>query len=278
MPQTAALGGLGPETLGRTTKAQFVRFGRTSLFPRFMPLSFRRYSALLLPLLASCSSLYFPPPPQVPLLTQKGEWSAGFHSNFSQNTSVQGAYAFADHLGVMGSASFLHTDKKRRAEDHDFGEVGLGYFTRLKDSRVLEVYGGFGLGHTKRIERTPNEGVTRELEGDLTKYFVQVNYTSKDRKSFRVLGRDWPVSYGTALRASYVQLNDFRLDQQPHAPEDNVFLEPITYTRVTLVGPLDFQIISGSNFGLRQRKFLKAANSVFQFGVVVNVGGQSGAK
>ncbi|MBX0292301.1 porin family protein [Hymenobacter sp. HSC-4F20] len=244
-----------------------------------MLLVFHRIRVLLvLPLLASCSSLYFPPPPQVPLLTQKGEWSGGLHTNFSQNTSVQGAYAFTDHLGVMGSASFLHTDKKKRAEDHDFGEVGLGYYTRLRDKRVLEIYGGYGLGHTKRVERTPAEGVTRTLEGNLTKYFAQVNYTSKDKKTYHVLGRDWPVTYGTALRLSYVNLSNFRLDQQAHASEDNIFLEPITYTRINLVGPVDFQLISGSNFGLKHRKYLKAANSVFQFGVVVNVGGQSGSK
>ncbi|WP_460623110.1 outer membrane beta-barrel protein [Hymenobacter tenuis] len=243
-----------------------------------MPLFFRCCLVVLLPLLASCTSLYFPPPPQVPLLTQKGEFSASLHTNFSQNTALQGAYAISDHLGVMGSASSLSTNKKRRAENHDFGEVGLGYYTRLADRRVLEIYGGYGLGKTKRVERTPDEGITRTLEGNLTKYFVQVNYTSKDRKSFHVLGRDWPVSYGTALRASYMQLDNFRIDGLGSTPEDNVFLEPITYTRVTLVGPVDFQVISGSNFGLRQRKFLKAANSVFQFGLVVNLGGQSGDK
>jgi hypothetical protein len=233
---------------------------------------------LVLPLLASCSSLYFPPPPQVPLLTQEGEWSGTLQTNFSQNTSVQGAYSPINHLGVMGSVSFLHTDKKKRAEDHDFGEVGLGYYTRIRDTRVLELYGGVGLGKTKRVERTPDEGVTRTLEGNLTKYFVQANYTSKDHKSFHVLGRDWPVNYGTALRVSYMQLDKFRIDGQAAAPEDNVFLEPITYTRIELVGPVQFQLISGSNFGLRHRKFLKAANSVFQFGLIVNVGGQQGKK
>ena len=57
-----------------------------------------------------------------------------------------------------------------------------------------------------------------------------------------------------------------------------MFLEPITYTRIQLVGPVQLQLISGSNFGLRQRKFLKAANSVFNFGVVVNIGGKEGKR
>ncbi|WP_126546782.1 hypothetical protein [Hymenobacter amundsenii] len=244
-----------------------------------MPLSPRAVSAfLLLPLLAGCSSLYFPPPPQVPLLTQKGEWSASMHTNLSQNTAIQGAYAVSDHLGVMGSASFLHTNKKKEAVDHDFAELGLGYFTRIADHRVLEVYGGYGGGRTKRVERTPTEGITRTLEGGLNKYFVQVNYTSKEKKSYHVLGRDWPLTYGTAMRASYVTLTDFHLNRQPAFNEDNIFFEPITYARVKLVGPLDAQFISGSNFGLKHRKFLKASNSVFQFGIIVNLGGQEGEK
>ena len=254
-----------------------------------MPVLLRAFFLLSWPLVAGCSSLYFPPPPQVPLLTQKGEWSAGLHTNFSQNTAVQGAYAVSDHLGVMASGSFLHANKKqeffgnktnRESQDHDFVEGGLGYFTRLrKDQRVLEIYGGLGVGSTKRTEFNDETNVTTQaLEGKLTKYFVQVNYTSKEEKSFHAFGRDWPFNYGTALRASYVQLHDFRRNGLAHAPEDNVFLEPITYTRIQVLGPLQLQLISGSNFGLRTRKYLKASNSVFQLGIVVNFGGQEGRK
>lgn len=254
-----------------------------------MTSSIRVLLMALLPLLAGCSSLYFPPPPQVPLLTQKGEWSAGVHTNISQNTAIQGAYAVSDHLGVMASASFLRADKKQsffgpRAEresvEHDFIEGGLGYFTRLRqDRRVLEVYAGLGAGATQRTDFNRETNATdQRLEGTLRKYFAQVNYTSKDSKIYHLFGRDFPVSYGTALRVSYMQLNNFTRNGLAQPPEDNLFFEPITYTRIQVVGPLQFQLISGSNFGLRSRKFLKAANSVFQLGLVVNLGGQDGKK
>lgn len=233
---------------------------------------------LTLPLLASCSSLYFPPPPQAPLLTQKGEFSGGIHTNFSNNLSLQGAYAITSGLGAMGSASFLHTSSSRKDVDHNFGELGLGYFTRLGDRRVLEVYGGIGSGTTRRTERT-REGLTsRTLEGNLTKFFAQVNYSSKDNHTIHALGHDFPITYGTALRLSYLTLDNFRLDGVPHAVEENVFLEPITFTRINLLGPLQFQFISGANIGLRQRQFLKASNAVLNFGLVLNLGGQEGRK
>ncbi|TGE23406.1 hypothetical protein [Hymenobacter metallicola] len=236
--------------------------------------------------LSSCSSLYFPPPPQAPLLTQKGEFSGGLHTNFSQNTALQGAYALGDHIGVQGSASFLRSDKKqsffgsrnnRKYEEHNFGEVGLGYFTRMQDQRVLEFYGGYGFGDGKRTER--REGATTQtLEGNLQKYYLQANFSKKLSKTWHFFNHDWPVSYGMALRASYVQLHDFKIDGKPQEMEDNVFLEPISFTRISVLGPIQFQMISGSNFGLRSRKYLKAANSVFQLGIIVNLGGQEGKR
>ncbi|TGE25788.1 hypothetical protein E5K00_11535 [Hymenobacter aquaticus] len=248
------------------------------MLPRLVLLS-------VLGVVSSCSSLYFPPPPQAPLLTQKGEFSGGIHTNFSQNTALQGAYALGDHIGVQGSASFLRSDKKqsffgsknnRKYEEHNFGEVGLGYFTRMRDQRVLEFYGGYGLGSGKRTERS--EGVSKTLAGNLEKVYLQANFSKKESKTWHFFNRDWPVSYGMALRASYVQLHDFTIDGKPQEAEDNIFLEPISFTRISVLGPIQFQMISGSNFGLRHRKYLKAANSVFQLGIVVNLGGQEGRR
>ena len=228
---------------------------------------------------SGCVSLYFPPPPQVPLLTQQGEFSGGLHTNISGNTSVQGAYAVTDGLGVIGSASFLHSNKVKKAEDFTFVEAGAGYFTRLSDRRVLEIYAGGGLGSSKRAERDSRETpVTRTLEANLQKVFLQVNYSAKKRKNLHLFGTDFPLNYGTALRISSLQTSNFRLDGLSMPGESNIFLEPITFTRVQVLGPIQLQLISGSEFGLRHRKFLRAANSVFQLGVLVNLGGQAGKK
>lgn len=235
----------------------------------------------VLPLLGACTSLYFPLPPNVPLLTQKGEFSGGIHTNLDNNLAIQGAYAVGEHIGVMGTFTTLQTDKKRKAEEHRFAEIAGGYFTRLPDKRALEAYVGFGAGSTKRTDFKTENGVkttTRTAEGDLNKYFLQVNYSSKEKKSLRLFGNEFPLSYGTALRLSYLELSNLRVDGIATMSEDNVFVEPITFTRVQLAGPIQLQLISGGMFGLRSQKNLKASNSVFNFGVVVNVGGQSGRK
>ena len=55
--------------------------------------------------------------------------------------------------------------------------------------------------------------------------------------------------------------------------EDNVFFEPVFFTRLKVNEAVQLQYTSGSNIGLKNRKFLTAGSSVFTFGVVINVGG-----
>ena len=229
---------------------------------------------------SSCASLYFPPPPHTPMLTHKGEFYGAISTNQHTNFALQGAYGLTNHLAVAGTFSSLHRKKSDRTEDLDFGEASLGYFTRLPDQRVLEVYVGGGGGATRRSERDEAQLTTRTLEGSLSKVFAQVNYARKKRDNIHLFNRDFPLTYGAALRLSYMQLNNFQITQfnnsqviRMAAPgENNVFFEPITFTRTQIAGPVQLQLISGQIFGFRNNKYLKAANSVFQVGIVINLG------
>lgn len=228
--------------------------------------------------LAGCTSLYFPPPPHAPLLTQQGELYGSVSTNQQNNFAFQGAYAFADHLAAAGTFSSLHRAKSDKTENFDFAEASVGYFTRLPDKRVLEVYAGLGGGSTERTERNADQLTTRRLEGSLAKAFVQVNYASKKKKSLHLGHHDFPLTYGTALRLSYVQLNNFRIDGVGQAPVGNVIFEPVTFTRVQLAGPFQLQLMSGQAFGFHPNAYLKAANSVFQLGLIVGLGGSNSWK
>ena len=221
--------------------------------------------------LSGCASLYFPPPPHAPLLTHQGEFYGAMSTNQHTNYALQGAYGLTNHLAVAGTFSSLHRKKSDRTEDIDFGEASLGYFTRLPDKRVLEVYVGGGGGRTERTERNDAQIATRNLEGSLSKVFAQVNYARKKKETLHFFNRDFPLTYGAALRLSYMQLNNFRIDQQPAPGENNVFFEPITFTRTQIAGPVQLQLMSGQIFGFRNNKYLKAANSVFQVGIIINL-------
>ncbi|GAA4362661.1 hypothetical protein GCM10023185_30790 [Hymenobacter saemangeumensis] len=205
------------------------------------------------------------------MLTHKGEFYGAISTNQHTNFALQGAYAFTDKLAAAGTFSSLHRRKGNNTEDIDFAELSLGHFTRLPDKRVLEVYLGAGGGHTSRIERNDEQLTTRTLDGSLRKYFAQVNYARKKQKTLHLLGHDFPLTYGAALRLSYMELNNFRINGQLAPGESNVFFEPITFTRTKLVGPVQLQLISGQILGFKRNEYLKAANSVFQVGLVINL-------
>ena len=221
--------------------------------------------------LTGCASLYFPPPPHAPLLTHQGEFYGAVSTNQHTNYALQGAYGLTNHLAVAGTFSSLHRKKSDRTEDIDFAEASLGYFTRLPDTRVLEVYVGGGGGGTQRIERDEAQLTTRKLNGSLSKVFAQVNYARKKRDNIHLFNRDFPLTYGAALRLSYVSLNDFRIAGQLRPGESNVFFEPITFTRVQISGQFYLQLMSGQCLGFRRNEFLRAANSVFQIGIIFNL-------
>ncbi len=239
-----------------------------------------RLPALFLLLAAAtgsgCTSLYFPPPPHTPMLTQKGEFYGAISTNQHTNFAMQGAYAATGSLAVAGTFSSLHTKTGRQTQDIDFAELSLGRYTRLPDKRVFEVYVGAGGGHTRRIERDDNQVPIHLLEGSLSKFFVQTNYARKKQKTLHLFHHDFPLTYGAALRLSYMQLHDFRINGQLQPSIVNVFFEPITFTRTQIVGPVQLQLISGQIIGFHPNDYLKAANSVFQVGLVINLSGKNG--
>ncbi|MDX5420508.1 MAG: hypothetical protein LPK09_14935 [Hymenobacteraceae bacterium] len=226
-----------------------------------------------------CVSTYMPNVPNVPMFTEKGELSAAGHITPKGNITFNTAYAVTDKFGAMLNGSMLSQEGRKRDFRHNLIEAGGGYFTTFgpNQNRILEIYAGIGGGSSDRTEKEEKEGVmvfTRR-EASFSKYFTQVNFTSKKKKSLRLLGHEFPLNYGTALRASYVNMGKHLLNGVEQEKEDNIFLEPIFYTRLALSPTVQLQYTSGSNFGLRNRKALTAGYSVFSLGFVINVGGRS---
>jgi hypothetical protein len=245
-----------------------------------LPLILLSLSILLF--LPGCgSSAYMPTTPNVPMFTQKGELSAGGHVTLKGNITFNTAYAVSDHFAVMLNGSMLSSERSKRDMRYNQLEAAGGYFTTFgpNENRILEVYGGVGGGSSDRTEKNENREkgiITYERhEANYNKYFLQVNFSSKRKKSLQLLGKEFPLNYGTALRASYVDMHKYTLNNIAGQNEDNIFLEPIFYTRLTLNPSVQLQYTSGSNIGLKNRDTLTAAYSVFSLGFVINVGGRN---
>ncbi len=238
--------------------------------------------SLLIPLalfISSCSSLYMPNVPNTPMLSSKGEFSAGGHISLKGNLSFNSAYAFSENLGVILNGSLIDRSRDRKDFAQNLIEGGVGYFTKFGSSnnRILEIYAGYGAGNSELIKKEVKyEGNVpyNWQETTFDKCFVQVNYSSKNKKKLKLFGKQFPLNYGTALRMSYVNMHSFYInDHNQTHKEDNILLEPVFFTRMQINPNLQIQYTSGSNIGLKNRDYLTAGSSVFTIGAVFNLNG-----
>lgn len=234
--------------------------------------------AVTLVALSSCSSIYLPSVPNTPMLTTKGEIAAGAHISLKGNANFNSAYAVSNHFALLANGAYMNNEGDKKDIKHKMIEFGAGYFNTFgpDNNRILEIYAGVGSGKSNRLFREFDSNdvlqSTDLYDSKYDKKFIQVNYSSKKVDKLRLFGINFGLNYGTALRMSFIKTNDFYHNGIKQANEDNVFLEPVFFTRMILSDEVQLQYTSGSNFGLKSRKFLNAGNSVFSVGAVVNLG------
>lgn len=229
-------------------------------------------------LLSSCSSIYMPNVPNTPMLTTKGEIAAGGHVSLKGNLNFNTAYAVTNNFAVMFNGGTMNNESRKKDTENNTIEAGAGYFDTFgpDNNRVLEIYGGVGSGKSVRLDREFNENDvlinTDNQSANYDKKFIQVNYSSLKKDNINLFGVKFGLNYGTALRMSFVKTNDFFKNGLQQQNEDNIFFEPVFFTRMILSDQIQLQYTSGGNFGLKNRKFLNAGHSVFSIGAVINIG------
>ncbi len=224
------------------------------------------YTTLILWLFFSgCSSLYMPNVPDTPMLTEKGELHASGHFSLRGNVSLNTAYAVSDNFAVLVNGAFINRDQQTKDYRQSLFETGAGYFDTFgaDNSRIFEIYAGFGKGKSEKILNEIN--TTGQLSYDrremkFSKTFIQINYSSKKQRSLHLFGRSLPLNYGTSIRGSHVIMRDFKRNDLDQTREDNIFIEPIFFTRMYLSDAVQLQYTTGSNFGLKNRKYLKGGD------------------
>lgn len=242
-----------------------------------MKLFLRLFSVLTI-VLSGCSSIYMPNVPNTPMLTTQGEIAAGAHVSLKGNFSFNSAYAVTDNFAVMFNGGFMDNESRKKDTENNTIEFGAGYFDTFgpDKNRIIEIYGGIGSGKSVRLNRefdTDDILTGTELQkANYDKKFIQVNYSSLKKDNLRLFGKKFGINFGTALRMSFVKTNDFFINNVQHPNEDNIFFEPVFFTRMILSDQLQLQYTSGGNFGLKSRKFLNANHSVFSIGAVINIG------
>jgi hypothetical protein len=125
-------------------------------------------------LFCSCSTnTYVSNTVNVPLFKEKGEIKA----NIDQN-DLQVAVAIDDHWGVMANGFYKAYDgEEYYSHSGRLGELGLGYFTPLKNKNLIfETYVGGGMGSvSKKVTYTNNDNaeITNSFNARGARAFIQ---------------------------------------------------------------------------------------------------------
>ncbi|UIR56879.1 hypothetical protein LZQ00_03440 [Sphingobacterium sp. SRCM116780] len=235
--------------------------------------------AVIVLLLSSCSSMYMPNVPAAPMFKDAGEVYVSGNINLKGNISASGGLAITDHIGVIANGSYIDHKESPTNFAQKMGELGVGYFTSFGKyrNRVFEVYAGYGKGVVNEVDQrssTAGQAVVETRDMDFDKIFVQVNYSSTRRKKIRLFGGDRSLNYGTIVRLSHLDMTDFKIDKIAAEKENNLFIEPVFYTRMEVGRGWQVQYMTGMNFGLQSNDYLKAGHPINSLGVLYKFGGK----
>lgn len=170
--------------------------------------------------LASCNVFYFPTTHNTPMLTQKGELQISGLMDGYLNFDIQTSYAVSDHIGLMLNGSYksfwlVSTDDPSwvSAKPHIYAEAGVGYFGKVDNEGMFEIFIGGGMGKAHGNVLIEDTNAIEVLSGTLTKFFVQpaVGTSFEHRFIFKST-----VEYNLALRLSAVNLlNETKFFAEP---------------------------------------------------------------
>ena len=169
----------------------------------------------------------------MPMLREKGEVQLeGAFTGSSYRTEGfdgQAAVAVTDHVGVVGAYSYAQAPLKDCSKAppghcdlhrHHFGEVGIGYTTRVgRDWFGVNAYGGYGYGWVEAFGEHQFFGLQERTvaSGWYGRFYLQPGL-------FIDVG---PIQYGIAYRITRVRFHQIETTQSDwDTDEGTVFLEP----------------------------------------------------
>ena len=154
--------------------------------------------------LSSCSPKYYVANTQnVPLLSEKGEVDLTVSGN-TDKVEFQGAFAVTENIGIKANGGvFIPANLDNgNGGSGKFGEIGVGYFTKLRESEnwIFETYaiGGFGTMENhlpSTLQDYPN--TTGKISANLVRVGIQPNIGYKSEHfTIALSSRFVHLSYG----------------------------------------------------------------------------------
>ncbi len=177
---------------------------------------------------ASCAPYYIPNSINVPLLNKKGDAQLNIDAALS-GFNQQLAYAATDNIGIMFNSNFsLKNNSLDIIKKHNFFELGIGYFSLLKEDWKFEVYGGGGFGKNIIVDPLSSFfSMNNHIDIRSQRFFIQ--------PSIAYSIENFDIAFST--RVAFLNYKDLKNNIKPSF---NQFIEPA----LTL------------KFGIKEIKFL----------------------
>ncbi len=150
----------------------------------------------------SCNPVFYCPTPRnVPLFSEKGEFTTNLSqsSEFDLGLDAQYAYALTDNVGLMANLSFYNSSGSIRGKGYLY-ELGSGYFMPIKDLDYLifEAYGLIGFGDME-LKFLTEEHANGLFNSNILRLGIQPSFGFKHKY------------FSAAITARLVYLNHFKI-------------------------------------------------------------------
>ena len=175
----------------------------------------------------ACVSVYQPNPVNTPLLEKQGDIKASLM--IQDGLHLQSAAAINNNVGVMFNAGYDITSFKKasfnnNSKEHFICEGGIGFFDKISENWIWEVYTGYGFGsfNVNRDDHDFWDPSPIEAQGNIGRFFIQpaIAYTTKN----------FVLSF--ALRSSYVTIFDYEASNDYRLAKYGYFYEPALTMKV----------------------------------------------
>ncbi len=169
--------------------------------------------------LNSCKSVYIPNAVNAPFLTEKKQ-GAGAVCFGTSYIDGQAAYSFAKNFAAMANFSLWRLNKdSSRFHQHFIFEGGAGYYVKLNNTWLFDVYSCFGYGSSETREYGKE---FMKVKGNYMKVFIQ--------PSIGLMSGTFEG--GFSLRSNYVYFTNFSIYNNNFNKPAQYYIEPVLTGKV----------------------------------------------
>lgn len=186
------------------------------------------FGLLLIVMITGCG-IYHPQTTDIALIDHKGDLRIDVGASLIPSVHSTFSYGLTKRIALQAFGSI-------GIENRHYLQVSTGFFKRLDNKKVIELYSGFGLGYAKTFKNplaNMPEAVTQSLYGKYHLYFVQFNWGEKGNQTGDM---DWGIGIKTGLfHSNLTDQNYYEIYSEtstyPFLKENSILLEPILFFR-----------------------------------------------